>query len=150
MLNDMSKPKSSSFWSSNKTNKVYSQLLYHMFLMAFLLHKINSSFKQNTALQKHITEGALQPFVNFLLQQVLKFEQGVKSCLKIMHTLPMDFLAQICQNSEKPGYFLYVQADLQSDAHNPKCLPQMLQGRNYFIIIYECVSSNKHKESLFS
>lgn len=43
----MSKPKSS-FWDSNKTNKFCSQLLHHMLLMVFPLHRANLSFGQNT------------------------------------------------------------------------------------------------------
>lgn len=62
----MSKPNSSSFWSSNKTNKFCSQLLHHMLLMAFLLHKANLSFEQNTTSQKHVTAGTFQTICQFL------------------------------------------------------------------------------------
>lgn len=62
----MSKQNSSSFWSYNKTNKFYSQLLYHMFPMAFILHKPNSSFEQNTTSQRLVTEGRFLIICQFL------------------------------------------------------------------------------------
>lgn len=61
----MSKPNSSSFWNYNKTNKFCSQLSYHMFLMAFTLHKANSSFEQNTS-QRLVTEGIFLTICQFL------------------------------------------------------------------------------------
>lgn len=63
----MSTPNSSSFWSYNKTNKFCSQLSYHMFLMAFILRKTNSSSEENTKLQGHVvTQGTFLTICQFL------------------------------------------------------------------------------------
>ena len=63
----MSTPSSSSLWSYNKTNKFCSQLSYHMFLMAFILRKANSSSEENTILQGHVfTQGTFLTICQFL------------------------------------------------------------------------------------
>lgn len=62
----MSKPNSSSFWSYNKTNKFYSQLLYHMLLMTFIPHQANSLFEENATTQRHVTVGTFLTICQFL------------------------------------------------------------------------------------
>lgn len=73
----MSKPNSSSFWNSNKTNKVCSQLLHHMLLMVFPLSKANLFFEQNTPSQRHITKGTFLTICQFLA--IASFEVWIRS-----------------------------------------------------------------------
>lgn len=98
----MSKPNSSSFWSYNRTNKFCSQLVYRMFLMAFILHKANPSFEQNTTSQKHFTEGTFLTICQFLA--TASFEVGkLNHAWKEWTHCQWLFQPTSCQNSEKFG-----------------------------------------------
>lgn len=102
----MSTPSSSSFWSYNKTNKFCSQLSCHMFLMAFILRKANSSFEENTTLQGHVSPKAhFWPFVNFLLLASSEVGRNRKLNPENDGQLPMLFQGRPCQNYDKSGLF---------------------------------------------
>ena len=98
----MSTPNSSSFWSYNKTNTFCRQLSYHMFLMAFILHKANSSPEEYTTSQGYITEGTFLTICQFLATANSDVGTG-SQILKIMDTLPMLSQHRPCQNGDKSG-----------------------------------------------
>lgn len=98
----MSMPNSSSFWSYNKTDTFCCQLSYHMFLMAFILCKTNSSSEEYTASRGHITEGTF--LTNWQFLATANSDVGTGSqILKVTDTLPMPSQHRPCQNSDKSG-----------------------------------------------